>query len=1206
MKLSALIYKSLRYRWRIHLGVVLGAAVGSAALVGALIVGDSVRETLRRQALQRLGGAELAMDAGDRFFEQSLPERLRRWAGFVPEKTRTNRTAVLAGAAPVTLTLTTNVILPPPGVIRPKYADTTVLLRLPAVASRQDGEARANQVQVWGVKDFWLFARPDEVANDPARAEQWRQMTDLSLGEVALNETLAAQLSAKPGDTVILRIHKPSALSRDAVITPRDETSVALRLKVTAIVDAAHFGNLNLQSSQTPPANAFVRIDELAAAAGVPDRANILLAAPMRQNLPPSRLDRLKLQANKILARISPRLIFERRTNVESISGAEQAAQLHRALSGAFLPEDAEASVHLLTNAPVVELNSKRIFLDEALVRAATTPATNPVGGTSAYEARLGPVMTNGIGVLTYLANLIMSDQAAAPYSMITAAGPPYTPLNMRNDEIILNEWLAQNLNAKVGDSVRVSYYLADTGSQLVERTNTFRVHSVVPLQGVYADRTLMPEFPGLAKAESTHDWDAGFPLVHKIRDEDEAYWKQHRGTPKAFVTLAAGQQLWANRFGKLTSVRWLSPENASPIVVRGLVYRNLRGALNPHELGFRFEPVREQALRSASNAQDFGQLFLGFSFFLIIAALILMALLFQFGLEERTEETGILLALGFTPGRIRRLLLWEGAVLSLVGGIVGVLAGTGFARLLLLGLATLWREAIGSAQLEFFATGQSLLLGLVASGAIGLITIAVVLRKQGRQPARELLATARGAEDVKTPKARRAIIAGLICLAGAAAVLGFAFVQGEAASPQVFFGAGAFMLVAGIAFASALLRALTGLDAPEKLSVAKLGFRGATRRRKRSLATVTLLAAGAFMVVAVSANRLDANLRPERRSSGTGGFALIAQSAMPIVQNLNATGGQEFFGLNPQDLEGISFIPLRVKGADEASCLNLNLSYRPTLLGVAPDALANRNAFSFAKAPGTKASPWLLLKEDLGHNVIPAIGDQNSIQWAMKKKVGDTLDYTDDNGRAFRIKIVASVANSILQGKLLIDETQFIRRFPNEAGYRMFLIDAPSNRVAEVSATLSRAMQDVGLELTPAARRLAEFNAVQNTYLNTFQVLGGLGLLLGSLGLGIVVLRNVLERRGELAVMQAVGFRRRTLHWLVASENSGLLLLGLAIGIAAAVVAVLPVLRAPSALPWAALALTLGGVLLFGFASAFLASWLAVKGRLLDALRNE
>jgi len=142
---------------------------------------------------------------------------------------------------------------------------------------------------------------------------------------------------------------------------------------------------------------------------------------------------------------------------------------------------------------------------------------------------------------------------------------------------------------------------------------------------------------------------------------------------------------------------------------------------------------------------------------------------------------------------------------------------------------------------------------------------------------------------------------------------------------------------------------------------------------------------------------------------------------------------------------------------------------------------------------------------------------------------------------------------------------------------------------------------------LTPALRRLAAFNAVQNTYLNTFQVLGGLGLLLGSAGLGVVVLRNVLERRGELALLQAVGFRRRTLQWLVLSEHGGLLALGLAVGIFAALVAILPVLLAPGAeVQYRSLLAMLAGVFTSGLAFTWLATWLALRGDLLSALRNE
>src|SRR6185503_18771507 len=204
-------------------------------------------------------------------------------------------------------------------------------------------------------------------------------------------------------------------------------------------------------------------------------------------------------------------------------------------------------------------------------------------------------------------------------------------------------------------------------------------------------------------------------------------------------------------------------------------------------------------------------------------------------------------------------------------------------------------------------------------------------------------------------------------------------------------------------------------------------------------------------------------------------------------------------------------------------------------------------------------ASGWMLLRQKLPGGEVPAIGDANSIRWALGKQVGDALEYVDERGRNFRIRIVGAVANSILQGSLIIDERRFVEHFPSEPGYRMFLIDAPSNSVANVSATLSRALQDVGLELTPAPQRLAAFNAVQNTYLNTFQVLGGLGLLIGTAGLGVVVLRNVLERRGELGLLLALGYERSLLHRLVLSEHIGLLAMGLLIGIVAALCAVAP-----------------------------------------------
>ena len=77
-------------------------------------------------------------------------------------------------------------------------------------------------------------------------------------------------------------------------------------------------------------------------------------------------------------------------------------------------------------------------------------------------------------------------------------------------------------------------------------------------MEGMAADRTLMPDFPGIAQAEKTENWDAGFAIdLQKIRPKDEQYWKQYRGTPKAFVTLNAGRRMWGNRFGDVTALRF-------------------------------------------------------------------------------------------------------------------------------------------------------------------------------------------------------------------------------------------------------------------------------------------------------------------------------------------------------------------------------------------------------------------------------------------------------------------------------------------------------------------------------------------------------------------------------------------------------------------------------------------------------------------------
>ena len=275
--------------------------------------------------------------------------------------------------------------------------------------------------------------------------------------------------------------------------------------------------------------------------------------------------------------------------------------------------------------------------------------------------------------------------------------------------------------------------------------------------------------------------------------------------------------------------------------------------------------------------------------------------------------------------------------------------------------------------------------------------------------------------------------------------------------------------------------------------------------------------------------------------------------------------------------------------------------------MGIEPEQLGGR--FTFARTIEKTKQPWRLLERRMSDGAIPAIGDHATIVWALDKAVGDTLPYTDEQGRTFQIRLVGSLAGSVLQGGLIISERNFTERFGSESGYRAFLIDIRAEKAESLTRTLTgnRRLGDLGLELTATAERLATFYAVRNTYLSIFQALGGLGLLLGSAGLGVVVLRNVLERRGELALLRAVGFTRGRLYRLVLYEHWALLSAGILCGSSAGFVAVVPALRsAGGAVPYLSLSATLAAVAAGGILWIYLATAAAIRGPMLPALRGE
>ena len=226
---------------------------------------------------------------------------------------------------------------------------------------------------------------------------------------------------------------------------------------------------------------------------------------------------------------------------------------------------------------------------------------------------------------------------------------------------------------------------------------------------------------------------------------------------------------------------------------------------------------------------------------------------------------------------------------------------------------------------------------------------------------------------------------------------------------------------------------------------------------------------------------------------------------------------------------------------------------------------------------------------------------------YVLHKKLGDDI-VIDRGGQPVRLRLVATLADSVLQSELVMSEANFLTLFPEQEGYRFLLVEAPADTAPRLAQAIEEGARDLGADVASTTERLAEYHRVENTYISTFQTLGGLGLLVGTIGLAAVLLRNVLERRRELALLGAFGYRQAHVFAIVLAENVLLLVWGLTIGTLCALVAVVPAMAdRGGGLPigaggWA----LLGSVFMAGLVSSIIATHAALRAPLLGALRAE
>ncbi len=1182
MSIWRFVLASLRFHWRVHLAVSLGIAAGTAVLTGALLVGDSVRGSLRHLTLDRLGRIDEAL-ATDRFFAIDTVERLAADPRFQRHYT---------AAVPA--------ILFPRGTLERHGSSRP---------------ARASQILIVGSDaSFWELGDP---------RHRPRQLPGRD--EIVVNAPLAEDLQLAVGDRVVLRLPSANQVPADSPLGRKSERVSALSdLRVTAIVPAESLGRFSLTASQMTPRNAYVASETLQAALDERDRVNAILVAGPSADRPPD-------------------------------------AEAERALAQAFRPslEDYGFALRRVRTTFPADASQPEAVVFDYLDLTTDRLMLSPPAAAAVHRA-VAPFDAQPVS--TYLANAL--DKVGAPrgarsipYSLITATasqpvlGPlvddDARPIHLADDEIALNSWTARELEAAPGDRIRVTFYRPESvHGRLEEETAEFRVKAVVPLTepaqpmrrnrpAVYArrptlvnDPDLTPTVDGFTDQESIDRWDAPFPVDRsRIRPADDEYWRNHRTTPKAFVSPAAGRRLWGSRFGEITSLRIPIPSDAAAAGLKDKVAAALVHELDRDRaaLGFAFLPVKQRGLAASAGTTPFDVLFLMLSTFIIVAALLLVALLFRLGVERRAREIGTLRALGFRPATIARLLTAEACVVSAGGATFGVILGVAYAATMLIGLTTWWLGAILTPFLRLYMTPPSLMIGWTSGLIVGALTIRLSLRQAVRVSIRRLLGgQTTAANEVTYAAAGRAgwiVAGGLLAAAGASSVAARAF--GGEAQAGVFVAAGMLALAGLLSVVRRFLK--MGGRAGLRTAITSLrwlAIRNVARNPGRSVLTVGLVAVASFLIVAMSAFRLAPT------ESGTGGFDLIAESAEPVFGDWSTPQGREqLVADRAAMLDGVTVLSLRMQAGDDASCLNLYQSAQPRILGVTQAFIRHFDdstdpAFTWsasaARAAADRANPWRLLSATTPRRAaadpdeqiaIPVVLDQNTALYSLHLYggVGAEFELTYPGVGEVRFRVAGLLSNSILQGVLLIGEADFLACFPDVSGYRYFLIRAPDGRAPAVAATLEDRLSDQGLAVTSARERLADLLAVQNTYLSTFQSLGALGLLLGTFGLAAVQIRNIVERRGELALLRAVGFRRRRLAGLVMLETLLLLVGGLASGFLAASFITLPqMLSGAASIPLADPAMLLAVVLVVGSLTSLVCARTVLRTRLLAALRAE
>ena len=684
----------------------------------------------------------------------------------------------------------------------------------------------------------------------------------------------------------------------------------------------------------------------------------------------------------------------------------------------------------------------------------------------------------------SYLVNDLIHNTDTVPYSFVTAV-TKWQGERLSGRDIILSDYAAQRLHVMVGDSVRMSYFLAKDIKNLDTREQTFRIKDIVPLSDFMRDSLLTAEFPGLSNVERCADWDSDLPIqMNRVHKVDEDFWYAYRQTPKAIVAYDAVKDDWANAFGSATAIRFDS-QSGQQQTMPAVRHRDdsvsssssstssststLSSTLSLEDVGILLIHPRAEGLNAASNGVDFASLFLALGAFIIMAAIMLMASPLQEMFAQRRSELQLYLQLGFKQKRISLTLFREAFTLMLLVSPLGILAGVAYSGITLWLLGNVWSGATHTEGFVLYIQP----LTLVMAWVVGLILCAIILWLILRNLLKEgSMTSIRKAERLQSHSAPSAsggqrsenggfskesgkiarqwiLFATLLVATLTLIAVNFIWLH----SMMVFIVCGLlWVIVFGLFLRTWVLYKVaaysrsgsSGLVRPA-FSRTQLSWHAIRASLRQHLLAYWALALGVFTVFAVGLNRPDFSDAEQQ----AGGYQLYVESRVPIQYDLNNAAVRRKLSLT--DLpEGTHFLQFMRHTQDEASCLNLNKVSTPTVLARVPQTCET--------APPTPEGEKGWLDEIMADESTAPPSPEGEKGWLDEIMAGESTAPSSPEGEKGWLDEIMADESTVLTpprglGGLFLDQESLIWSIMKSVGDTLTYLDGRGNTVPVVIA---------------------------------------------------------------------------------------------------------------------------------------------------------